>query len=217
VRAWLESLPVLLDAAIFLGGFTVATMLAGLGLAKIVPHDVRREHNDLAGFILAVIGIVYAVLLAFVAFGVWQRFDQAESRVYDEAGMLTIVYRDASSFGLQSRRLRGDIRDYARTVAREEWATMASGGSSQRARAQIETVDREIRDLPATTRPLQNIQAQMLSSIEESLVDRDARLSMSATGVNGVMWIVLVLGAMLTVGFTYLFGFRHMAMQQRMP
>ena len=56
------------------------------------------EHNDLGGFILAVIGVIYAVLLAFVAIGVWERFQLAEARTYEEAGALTTVYRDAGSF-----------------------------------------------------------------------------------------------------------------------
>ena len=37
--------------------------LAGLELVqRLVPAEKRQEHNDVAGFLYAVIGVVYAVL-----------------------------------------------------------------------------------------------------------------------------------------------------------
>jgi hypothetical protein len=38
----------------------------------------------------------------------------------------------------------------------------------------------------------------------------------TATGINGIMWAVLIAGAVVTVGFTYLFGFKQTIMQQLM-
>jgi len=55
--------------------------VAGYLVARFTPGDIRLAHNDRAGFILAVIGVVYAVLLAFVAIGTWERFNQAELEV----------------------------------------------------------------------------------------------------------------------------------------
>jgi hypothetical protein len=34
---------------------------------RLVHVDVRKAHNDLAGFTIAVVGVLYAVLLAFIA------------------------------------------------------------------------------------------------------------------------------------------------------
>ena len=33
---------------------------------RLVPSQTRKQHNDVAGFIYAVLGVVYAVLLALV-------------------------------------------------------------------------------------------------------------------------------------------------------
>jgi hypothetical protein len=43
-----------------------------------VPTEVRQKHNDVAGFIYAVLGVVYAVLLALVVIAVWEEFDAAK-------------------------------------------------------------------------------------------------------------------------------------------
>jgi TRAP-type C4-dicarboxylate transport system permease small subunit len=49
------------------------TALAGLELAqRLVPADSRKPHNDVAGFIYAALGVIYAVLLALVVIAVWE-------------------------------------------------------------------------------------------------------------------------------------------------
>jgi hypothetical protein len=50
-----------------------ACLAAVVGLSvvqRLVPVTVRKEHNDVAGFIYAVLGVIYAVLLALVVIAV---------------------------------------------------------------------------------------------------------------------------------------------------
>ena len=64
--------------------------------------------------------MIYAVLLAFVTIGVWERFEAAEARSYDEAAALTAIYRDAGSFergGEVARRGSGIRRKPARRTS----------------------------------------------------------------------------------------------------
>jgi hypothetical protein len=212
---WLEALPTAGSGIVIVGGFLLATLCVGLVVGKFMPREIRMEHNDLAGFILAVIGVIYAVLLAFVTIGVWERFQQAESRSYEEAGALAIIYRDADSFP-QRQPLRGAVRTYTETVVADEWPKMKSGRQSDAADAQLEKVDRIVRTLPVKTQSEQDVHDQMLAALQTALSDRDVRLSEDATGINSIMWIVLMMGAIVTVGFTYLFGFRRNVMQQLM-
>ena len=56
--------------------------VAGLELVqRLVPHEKRQEHNDVAGFLYAVVGIVYAVLLALLVIAVWEQFQKANETV----------------------------------------------------------------------------------------------------------------------------------------
>ena len=212
---WLQSLPAAGSGIVVIGGFVGLTLLVGWLVSKVAPKEVRIEHNDLAGFILAVIGVVYAVLLAFVAISVWERFQAAEVRSYEEASALTTVYRDADAFGDGSG-LRADLRDYVDDIIEDEWPQMARGQASAAADKRLEEIDAKIRRLRVDGPGSQDVQAQMLAAMETALDDRNVRLSEGATGINGVMWTVLVLGAVLTVGFTYFFGFRHSTMQNLM-
>jgi hypothetical protein len=209
---WLGALPTFSAAVVVIGGFVVISLVIGLLVLRFTSTEIRTAHNDRAGFIFAVLGVIYAVLLAFVAVGTWERFQQAEARTYEEAESLAEVYRDAGSFqGGDS--LRATLRTYVESVINVSWPAMRSGQKSNAADVLLEAVDRDVRALPATSPRLEDIHAQMLSAMDTALADRESRVTMDSTGINEIMWIVLMVGAFLTVGFTYLFGFDHTVMQ----
>src|SRR5829696_6386939 len=73
----------------------VPVLVAVVGLVlvqRLVPPDRREEQNDVAGFIFAVLGVAYAVLLAFVVIVVWQDYKTAQTNVESEAYQLAGVY-----------------------------------------------------------------------------------------------------------------------------
>jgi hypothetical protein len=212
---WIESLPTVGAGFVIVGGFMALTIAVGYVVDRFAPRDVRIAHNDLAGFILAVIGVIYAVLLAFVTIGVWERYEQAEARSFEEPASLAVVYRDADLFP-QSRELREAVRVYAESVIADEWPLMRHGGSSPKAGALLERVDKIVRTLPADDPQRQDVHTRMLDAINTAQLDRDTRLTEDATGIDPLLWLVLIVGATLTVGFTFLFGFRHSMMQQLM-
>jgi Protein of unknown function (DUF4239) len=212
---WLGTLPTFAAAFIVIGGFVFISIVIGFLVVRFTSSDVRTAHNDRAGFILAVIGVIYAVLLAFVAVGAWERFQQAEARTYEEAESLAEVYRDAGSF-VGGEALRRTLRAYVESVINVSWPAMRSGETSDIVDALLEKVDRQVRALPATSPRLEDIHAQMLSAMDTALADRESRVTMDSTGINGIMWMVLVIGAFITVAFTYLFGFDRTIMQALM-
>ena len=213
--AWLETLPPFWAGVVVIGGFVVSTLVMGYLVGALTPLEIRTAHNDRAGFILAVSGVIYAVLLAFVAIGVWQRFQEAQARNFREAGSISAVYRGSESFRT-STTLRANLRAYVRSVIEDEWPLMHRGGRSQRSEALSEALDRDVRRLPVTSAQAQNVQAEMLSAMDAALMDRETRLTFDLRGINGTLWVVLIAGGYLTVAFTYLFGFDRRIMQQLM-
>jgi hypothetical protein len=61
-------------------------------LQRFVPHHVREAHNDVAGFIFAAVGVLYAVLLGFVVITVWTNNDAARQTTFKEADALAGIY-----------------------------------------------------------------------------------------------------------------------------
>ncbi|HEV3090766.1 MAG TPA: hypothetical protein VGX91_04895 [Candidatus Cybelea sp.] len=213
--AWFDSLNSVVAGIVVVGGFVASTMVLGYLVQHFTSQEVRAEHNDRAGFILAVIGVVYAVLLGFVAIGVWDRFQQAEIRTYDEAGALASVYRDSRSFE-HTDDLRATLRAYTNSVIHDEWPHMSQGNKSGLTDALLERIDAKVRALDVTTPAQADIHRQMIDATATALDNRETRLTIDFVGINGSMWAVLIAGAYLTVAFTYLFGFDRTIMQQLM-
>ena len=117
---------------ILLVGAMVLLAVAGTLLARRwVGVEVLKLNNEVAGFIYAVIGVVYAVLLGFTAIIVWEQYDKAQAVVDQEANELADLYRNAQTFPDGVRReLETRLRTYARLVVEKEWPAMVERKSS---------------------------------------------------------------------------------------
>src|SRR3954447_11363614 len=74
------------------GGVCLAS-LAGFELVhRLVPAASRQQHNDVAGFIYAALGVIYAVLLALVVIAVWEQYQAASETVEQEANAAAEIF-----------------------------------------------------------------------------------------------------------------------------
>jgi hypothetical protein len=188
-------------------------LVAVVGLRAVqrtVPASLRREHNDVAGFIYAVVGVVYAVLLALVVIAVWEEHETAKATVGSEANELAEVFWLAHRFPEpQGHRLQELARSYARVVVEEEWALMERGRSSPRAWALLDEMRLSVQDLGVRTPADQVLFEQGLDRVRGLADARRVRLVEAEEGIPAVLWAVLGFGGIVTVGFTYLFGLEN--------
>jgi membrane-bound ClpP family serine protease len=56
-----------------IGGICLVALGRFILVERLVPAESRQSHNDVAGFIYAALGVIYAVLLALVVIAVWER------------------------------------------------------------------------------------------------------------------------------------------------
>ena len=188
-------------------------LVAVVGLEAVqraVPAPRRREHNDVAGFIYAVVGVVYAVLLALVVIAVWEEHEAAKATVGSEANELAEVFWLAHRFPEpQGHRLQELARSYARVVVEEEWALMERGHSSPRAWALLDEMRLSVQDLGVRTPADQVLFEQGLDRVRGLADARRVRLVEDEEGIPAVLWAVLGFGGIVTVSFTYLFGLEN--------
>lgn len=205
-----------INAGIVLG--TVACVAGGLYLMeRWVPPKRREKHNDVAGYIFAAIGVLYAVLMAFVIVALWSADDAAQQTTYREANDLAAVYWLSRQMPLaQGRPLERITLAYARTVETQEWPLMARHQSSPEATQLVYQMRDEAFGMsPATLRD-QVIFQEVTDGVTALASDRRMRLDAVGEGVPSFLWAALVGGSVLTVGFTFLFGlpntWAHMVM-----
>jgi Protein of unknown function (DUF4239) len=188
----------------------ISMLLAAGGLIlvqRLVPKEVRMQHNDVAGFIYAVLGVVYAVLLGLMVVAVWEQWNAAAGRADEEASELAEVYwiadRMPESDGHHIQEL---VRAYARVVVEEEWPLMRQGKSSQKAWALLDEIRSEVQDFQPSTPAQQVLYEQGLERVHELADARRERLLEADQGLPSILWVVLIIGGVVVIGFTYLFG-----------
>jgi hypothetical protein len=214
---WIYDSPTWLWGALFVLG-TIA--LACLGLAifhRLVNVELRQAHNDLAGFTIAVMGVVYAVLLAFIAVATWERFSSADAVVQAEAGTVDGLYRDTQGFpDAVAEALRKTIREYADTVVHAEWPVQMRGEVPTAGWEPLHKLHAQLVSFQPANRGQAVIQAEFLRNLNELYKARGARLTAAATHVPIVIWWIIVIGGALTTAFTYLFGFKNFCLHLTM-
>ena len=189
----------------------VLVAIVGLGtVGRAVPTALRREHNDVAGFIYAVVGVVYAVLLALVVIAVWEEHEAAKATAESEANELAEVFWLAHRLpDPEGPRLQELARSYAREVVEEEWPLMERGRSSPRAWALLDDMRLGVQELEVRTPADGVLFEQGLDRVRGLADARRTRLVEAEEGIPAVLWAVLVFGGIVTVGFTYLFGLEN--------
>jgi len=205
---WIYNHPTWLWGSILVSG---AIALACLGLAIVHPfvdHRVRRAHNDLTGFTIQIISVVYAVLMAFIAVATWESFTAAEAIVQEEAGYMGNLYRDTKGFPDRvGEEMRKTLKRYADTVVEEEWPVQQQGQMPSAGWKPLHQLHRQLVLFDPQTRGEAVIQADFLHTINELYKARQARLTAAAGHIPVVIWWIIAIGGALTTVFSYLFGF----------
>jgi len=205
---WIYNHPTWLWGSILVAG---ATALACLGLVifhPFVDRGMRRTHNDLAGFSIQIISVVYAVLMAFIAVATWESFSAAEAIVQEEAGYMGNLYRDTKGFPDRvGDEMRKTLRGYAETVVQEEWPVQQQGKLPGAGWKPLHKLHRQLVGFDPQTRGEAVIQADFLHTINELYKARQARLTAAAGHIPDVIWWIIAIGGALTTAFSYLFGF----------
>ncbi len=200
-------------------GVVCLAAVGGLILVqRLVPASSRQPHNDVAGFIYAALGVIYAVLLALVVIAVWEEYQAASETAEQEANAVAeifwLAYRLPEPEG---PRLQELARSYAREVAENEWPLMEQGQPPLMEQGQgtptgwvlIDDIRANLQEVEPQTRADEQLYAEGLDQVQRLADARRMRLVAAEEGIPAVLWAVLVFGGVAAVSFTYLFGMEN--------
>jgi len=209
----LRAHPVLLG--IFVIGGAAAFAVAGvLTVRRFVHYSKLKNHHDVADPILGAAAAVYAVLIAFVVVIVWQNFDKSNANVQLESNYLSDVYRDAEALSPEFQKTVGELlRQYRAVIIESEWKAMEDGEMSSEAEAlmrRIWTLYTKYRPEDSTERIFFDESVRKLNLMREL---RRQRIMDSRTGLEPMLWLVLIVGGMTVISFTFFFGAENVQAQ----
>ena len=198
-----------------IGGICLIS-LGGLELVeRLVPAQTRQQHNDVAGFIYAALGVIYAVLLALVVIAVFEEFQAADETVEQEANALAeiawLAHRVPEPEGPYIQEL---ARSYAEEVVDNEWPLMEQGQAPLMTQVEqtptgwslIDNIRASLQAVDPQSKAEEQIYAEGLDQVQRLADARRMRLVAAEEGLPAVLWAVLIFGGIATVSFTYLFG-----------
>jgi hypothetical protein len=186
----------------------VAFVIIGLWLVwRFIPRHTFKAHNDLASAIFRAISVAYTVLLAFVVVISWQNFDKAQEHVVTEANGLVSLYRDSAAFAQPfESNVRSLIKEYVDVVINEEWPSLGKGEESVKAQDILRNLWTPYTSYEPKTDKEKIFFAESVRKLNDIREMRRLRIIDSKTGVHPVLWFVLMIGAVMVIGFTFLFG-----------
>src|ERR687883_1713582 len=193
--------------------------LAGFEVVhRLVPAQTRQRHNDVAGFIYAALGVIYAVLLALVVISVWEEYQAASATVEQEANATAEIFWLGHELPEpEGTHLQQLARSYAEEVVHKEWPLMAQGkqppleeeAGTPAGWNLIDNIRASIHGFEPHTKAEEQLYAEGLDQVGRLGDARRTRLIASEEGVPGILWPVLIFGGIAAVGFTYLFGLEN--------
>ena len=208
---WLLQLP-----AVLLGFFAVTSVIAvsvgGLILfRKAVSHTRLEKASGMAGDVFQLAGVLYAVLVAFVVVVVWEQFGEAENATAAEASAIADLLRDSTAIPPEYRlEVRKQLVAYTEDVINDELPRMRRG----------ETIEEESDHMTALWSTFLKVEPKSRNEIaffdhdivllNELSHNRKLRVSTGESAVPGELWVLLIGGGAVVMGFTFLFGTRDL-------
>jgi hypothetical protein len=185
----------------------VGAMLFMAVLNRIWPQERRREHNDLIGWQLGILGTTYAVILGFMLYTVWTTFCNAELNVDLEANALRNVYRLAEGLPAPQRvLLEKQARAYADAVLNEDWPEMAHSLIPEESHIINQAMWRTLMSVKTATPSEITAEDHALFELSSLTEHRRTRLLQSAFRLPTIFWCVLTIGGAVTIVSASMFG-----------
>jgi hypothetical protein len=158
------------------------------------------------------------VLLALVVIATWEEFGRARVTVEAEANALAEIFWLAHELPEpEGRELQELCRSYAEEVVNVGFPLMEQGRTpslerseeTSRAWVLIDDIRATIQGYEPRTAAGEQLYAEGLDQVQRLADARRTRLVVAEEGLPTVLWVVLVVGGMVVVGFAYLFGMEN--------
>jgi hypothetical protein len=189
----------------------ILSVASSLGFMAAINHywpaEKRRAHNDLIGWQLSVLGTTYAVIIGFMLYTVWTDYGAAELNADAEANSLVNLYRLADGLEPeQAAKLKGLTRAYGDAMVNQEWEEMAVNIVPVETRGIAEQMWTTLTSTKGASPTQINAQDHAYSELSAMAGYRRIRLVESSSRIPGVLWFVLLIGGVVTIASSCMFG-----------
>jgi hypothetical protein len=185
---------------IFLATYLIAGSLY-LVVTRLAVNEGAKGFKAVTPGILPPLGILFALLVGFIAVEVWGNFDKAKAAVATEASALRGVILLAGAFPDEQRmRIYALVNRHINESVNKEWPEMAQQRATLSAlpAALIEALNDTLTLKPADDSQ-RAAQLEMVKQLHTALDARRQRIVISESSVGAVKWLAILLQGLCTL------------------
>jgi hypothetical protein len=178
-------------------------------------HRVHLQHsyNDIVGFYLAGITVLYGVTLGLLAIGAWTTYTEAEAKVAREAATVASLYRTLGSMDEPMRSmLQRDILDYTINVIQIGWPAQERGIVPVENRVSLDKFRRDFRQWEPKTEAEAILEQDVTREFDALETARSLRLDSVTDELPSPLWALIVVGAVICIISTWFFHMQSLKM-----
>ena len=184
----------------------LGTGVVGAGLAwltrRLVRLEVLRHHHEVGSAAFLQLGVVFAVLLAFVFSEVWSEYNVASGSIDGEASALNGIVMLSQHLPPQARQRVGTLMaTYLDDVLMREIPGMRQRRSSEQAEQEFQALWSGVAAVPVAEGESQLILSRMEQLMAQAHQNRDMRLYQMTKGVPMLLWVLLLGFTAILIGF----------------
>ncbi len=190
---------------------TLILSLSFLFLVRhLLPHHIRYTDNGVIGAVGASITVLYAIVMGFTAFYIFDNYNQAEAAVQREASLTASIYRYSLLLPVPTGiDIQKDIKSYIQHVVSSEWIALKNGNEpDELGNTIIDKIETQTALFNEAKESDQNryIRNKILGEVQSIFDAREKRIGKARSALGPDIWFVIVLGAFFMLGINFLFG-----------
>ena len=173
-------------------------------------HADDHAHNDIVGFYMAGVTVLYAVSVGLLAIGAWATYADVQSKVDHEAAVLGSLYRDISMYPQPDRGImQDDLRRYARQVIDVGWPLQRKGIVLNDEGAILTDFQTHFMAFEPQNERQKILAAEAYRTFNELTEARRVRLNSVAVEMPEPLWVLVLAGALICIAVSWFYHTEH--------
>ena len=197
----------------------VAVFVIGQVLFRRLFYIEKIEScHEVGGVIFQLLGTLYAVILGLIVLDAMAKFEATEMIILNESQSLLVVFELAEQFkiGGKGKVVQQLTEDYIDEVITNDWGFMKDGILNHRAHDILKNLLDEIKKIVPITENEKQLFPTLLQETISIRKYRYVRFSQAENGVPSPEWVMLLIGGVVTIVFTFFFRIENQKIQSLM-
>ena len=204
----------LFDLPLIVTGPALLLILVGgsnLGLNWFRKHVHRRLRygefdGDFNSAMVASIMVFYGLASALIAVNTWEVYEKVKEVTHHEAASLAVLYRNVSEYPEPLRGvLRDELRAYTHQIIHDSWPLQRKGRIPIEGVRSMNRFQSLLFRFEPVTEAQKSLVLETLSSFSRMMEARRMRVDSVSRRLPGVMWLVIVAGAFISLTSAFFF------------